>query len=131
MTLTDEYEALFTAVCECPEDWDRRRILADWFEDQGRVEEAACMRWTADNRKRALGGSSDVTWYHAEGQKDNPNSANLPDKLFIYLDKHDNDRRSNECWWRDYPTPRKAEEALIRAWLASRKAEWNPDDAGT
>jgi uncharacterized protein (TIGR02996 family) len=37
---------------ESPEDWDLRRVYADWLDEQGRAEEATGQRWQADRKLR-------------------------------------------------------------------------------
>lgn len=106
----DEGERLFRAVLEDPEDWDARRVLADWCEEQGDLERADCLRWMADEKKRALGGHR-YWWYNADEWvivNSDPES-NLPKRLFreMAFPNH---------WAFSLPSRRESEEAVVRTW---------------
>lgn len=52
--LTEE-DALHAAIDLSPEDWTRRLILADYYEENGNDREARYYRFTAKNKKRPSG----------------------------------------------------------------------------
>src|SRR5262249_10285836 len=49
------------------EAWKLRNLLADWFEDNNHHEEAACLRWMLENKKRPYHGSSpSASWFNED-----------------------------------------------------------------
>ncbi len=55
--------ALWQALSQDPNDWDRYRILADFYEENGDDQTAEGLRWLADNEKRPFRGSQRMSWY--------------------------------------------------------------------
>lgn len=52
MTTTDSsLESLHRHLDNEPNDWDARRVLADWYEEQGDASRARFQRFLADKRK--------------------------------------------------------------------------------
>lgn len=119
-----ERDELLEDVCAQPDEWKLRGVLADWCEDDGRPEEAACLRWMVKHRKRPYYGSSPAaTWFDAskvaKGLGD-PES-DVPAKLYAKLEG--GKKVANH---RTYETRKEAEEAFLAAFLAAKKAGWKP-----
>lgn len=126
MTTTD-CERLFEQVCATPEDWDLRRVLADIFEDEGRQDEADCLRWMAENRKRArYVGGKEFIWYEdrPEPGRIDPNSdAPMPILSAMAIG---NTHIGDVAWKREYLSRRDSELAVLAAWPVAVAAGWVP-----
>lgn len=62
-------ENLLASLEKHPADWELRRVIADWYEENGELTESFCFRWTADNEKRpySFEGKPDFVWFNADG----------------------------------------------------------------
>src|SRR5262249_35900394 len=117
-------DQLLDDLCRKPEDWKLRNVLADWYEDNNHPEEAACLRWMLENKKRPYHGSSpSASWFNADtvspGLGD-PES-DVPGALFELLEG--GKQTANHKTFADLKS---AEEAFVAAWLKARKGGWKP-----
>ena len=51
MSQTDTLAAFYLALDETPGDPATLAALADWYEEQGQADHAACVRWTLRRRR--------------------------------------------------------------------------------
>lgn len=123
-TATSLIDSLLTQVCENPEDWDLRRVLADAYEDNGDLEAADCSHWTADNKKRALKIAL-YNWYGSCRKigRDDPGS-DLPVELFHCLPIIDGEHLPGTVM--KYNTRLDSEKALLTAWRICTSQDWVP-----
>jgi hypothetical protein len=117
-------DRLLDDLCRKPDDWQLRDALAAWFEDNGLPEEAACLRWMAENRKRPYHGTSpQATWFNADtvapGLGDR--ESDVPGAVYAHLEG--GTQVSNHVTFDDLKA---AEEAFLAAWVKARKAGWEP-----
>ena len=110
-----ELEAMEGAMLYRPglkPDWLPRLAAADWYEENGRPDMAACLRWQVAHKKRPL-GNSEWSWYNAAYvcTGTDPES-DLPDEVFRALPGVEHDRWN---YRKDYATLRQADEALCAA----------------
>ena len=115
-------EALFAALDAEAADAVAQNALADWFEENGELSAAACLRWVARNRRRPGHYARPTGYGHAfwEMQEREPilndPPAQLPPPLFRQLG--DNDEKHPVASYTSYPSPRAAYAALLAAWKA-------------
>jgi uncharacterized protein (TIGR02996 family) len=107
-------DQLLDDLCNAPNDWDLRGVLADWYEDNNFPDEAACLRWMIQQRKRPYHGANrTATWFNADKVRTglgDPES-DIPAALFQLLEggrEVGNHKR--------FPTICAAEESLLAAW---------------
>jgi hypothetical protein len=117
-------EQLLNDLCGAPEDWALRGVLADWCEDNSLSEEAACLRWMVEQRKRPYHAAErGATWFNADtvspGLGD-PES-DIPGALFKALEGG-----KEVANHKSFPSVRDAEESFLAAWGKARKAGWKP-----
>ena len=122
-------DAFYLGLDESPGDTTTLFALADWYEEQGDLDRASCVRWTirrglhphrfdkaSSNRKPILGRSANDGWYW--WAEDAPNdcevtTCRLPSELWNRL-RHS--FRYVPSVFKDYPTRRDAYESLFEAW---------------
>lgn len=56
-------DALNAVLDRCPTDWQARRVLADWYEEQGDLDAARFQRWLAEEQRSPWQGDN----RHPEG----------------------------------------------------------------
>lgn len=49
--MTETEKGFHLMLDETPDDWDTRKIYADWLEEKNRNEEAMCQRWMIEEEK--------------------------------------------------------------------------------
>ncbi len=63
-------DPLLRAIYESPEDWDRRLVLADYYEESGDLDRSEFWRWTAKEKSRPYPSSvqpNKFFWYRWNG----------------------------------------------------------------
>jgi uncharacterized protein (TIGR02996 family) len=131
MSEPDPLTAFFLMLDEHPGDSVTLLALADWYEEQGRPEGAACVRWVVRNvrypfRYRRDGGLSvsGVEWHdgwywwalddpYAGQTWGHPLHCRLPHRLWNRL-KHS--FKYEPAVFKEYASQRQAYEALLEAW---------------
>lgn len=131
MPTNDPLAAFYLALEENPGDTVTLQALADWFEEQGEGDRAACLRWVVRkgycpfrySPKAKLVVSSTAFrdgwfWWGRELQDyardwGHPATCHLPRKLWARL-KHSFAHEPSV--YKDYPTARAAYEALLAVW---------------
>lgn len=123
MSILDQ---LLNDLGQTPDDWKLRGVLADWFEDNSRPEESACVRWMIRHQKRPYhGSSSGATWFNADTVADglgDPES-DIPGSVFELLEGG-----KSVANHMTFPNVRAAEEAFIAGWTRARKKGWKVDE---
>jgi hypothetical protein len=119
---TSVVDQLLDDLSRAPEDWKLRGVVADWYEDNDRSEEAAALRWMIKNKKRPYHGSaSSATWFNLDtvsaGLGD-PES-DIPGAVFKHLEG--GKAVANHM---TFPSLREAEEAFLAGWVKARKQGW-------
>ena len=122
-------DAFYRALDDAPDDATTLCALADWYEEQGDVSIAACVRWTIRLRLRPIrfsrvndygalrvGPTWNEGWYW--WVVDEPNwveerACRLPPALWNRLD---HSFPYVPSIFKEYPTRREAYEALFEAW---------------
>jgi hypothetical protein len=117
------YDDWVAAMAEAPDDFDLRRVAADWCEENGRDADAARLRWMATHRKRPrfLRASTECQWYDKAAQVCKPPidpQSDLPTGLYELL-------RAGEKRWsfRHYDRFSTAEADIAQAWARWQGAE--------
>jgi uncharacterized protein (TIGR02996 family) len=103
-----------------PEDWESRRVYADWLEESGDDDMARCQRWMARTETAPVLGP----YYHSVSHRH-------PDKRDRWrygqawrIDETDNPCVRN-CTDLSYYLPRPLWEAMeVYSWLTRQEAEW-------
>lgn len=126
------FDALLDDICREPENWRLRSVLADWLEDEGRGEEAECVRWMARERKRACRQNDGCfEWFgvSGEGMLGDP-ASDVPVWLWDRLaGGHRTDwSMHNHKGYVRYATRRRAELAILAAWKKARREGVTPDE---
>lgn len=110
-----------------PNDWDYRRVLADYFEEQSCPLYQECMLWTAKHRKRpyCLGTGFAASWFlksaidaMPDKRGDDPES-DLPDLLWIAASTYGTQLLVNpefQFYVRTWTSRKMAELALLQGW---------------
>ena len=128
------YEGLQKALDANPEDQTLRLVLADWYEEQGDLAGAQCMRWLAENgcypykilwedgRGSCYYKDQNYGWTRTDNiHRDRKRTAvgmlkyvynHLPPEVYLRL--RPNVQRYG--WWFLAKTRRLAEEAAVEAW---------------
>jgi uncharacterized protein (TIGR02996 family) len=121
-----QLDKLLHSVVENPNDFSRRLILADFYEEEGQYQHAECQRWLAKHKKRAYAKSStdDFYWFntHKIGTRKDPES-NLPEPLFLSLEG--GKTHANHRW---YDSRLESEEAVMLAWPKAIAKGWDLED---
>lgn len=111
-------------LCNDPNNWTLRGVIADWAEDNGISELAQCLRWMITNKKRPYHGENNrATWFNAEtiSQGLGDNSSDIPAILYNALEG--GKERANHKTF----SPRKeAETAFYAAWKQATAEGWKP-----
>ncbi len=135
MTDVLTYDSLMAALDASPDDWTLRKVLADFFDDEGEPEKAMAVRWMVDNKRRPCwqedAGSSNLsarrtspTWYRHNRDGDikeyfrfrcDPES-DLPNRVFYRLPT-----RGTEDHAVYYHSLREAEEGFVAAWVLAHQ----------
>ncbi len=79
---------LWQALRSNQTDWDRYRILADWYEEEGNSQTAKGLRWLADNQKRPYSKPNlqyRLSWYRFDGSDYGDPWSDLDDSVAKYL----------------------------------------------
>lgn len=102
-----------------PDDWGLRSIVADWYEDSGRLKEAEALRWMVSNKKRpyhTMSNRNDAAWFGPmfPGHGVDPES-DIPEELSVHL----RNGQGSPGEYR-YNGTKQAEEAFVAAWI-----EWD------
>src|SRR5262249_61345683 len=118
-------ESFREGLVQTPEDWDLRRVVADWCEDNGHAGRADCLRWMSRLKKRPYRGSSGVaSWFNADtidtGLGD-PES-DIPGAIYVLLEGG-----TESANHKTFPTARAAEESFHTAFAAARSKGWRPE----
>lgn len=112
-----DYDMLLAAIDDWPQWRERRLLLADACEDEGRMEEAEFWRWTYKHRFRVY--APNPTWFNdAQYSVKQPgyDTADVPEEVWKNLTAGEvKDNR-----WRSYPTTTEAYFDLFAAWLTWR-----------
>jgi hypothetical protein len=129
-------DAFYTTLETNPGDTFTIKALADWYEEQGQADPAACLRWAADNGRwpyrylhdGSLTKSCDSwnkrwLWWAKEDpdygdQWGHPASCRLPAKAWKLL-AHTFDY--SPAVFKEYPTMQGAWEALFAVWPKARR----------
>ncbi len=111
-----EITNLLKALAQHPEDWLCYFVLADAFEEEGKLRQASWCRWLGTHKQRpfSIGGTTH-NWYngaHYAGPNPADQSSDLPYPLFYALTKHTVQRSGTH--WKVYPTFQKALFAVLR-----------------
>ncbi len=111
-----EITNLLKAVAQHPEDWLRYFVLADAFEEEGKLRQANWCRWLGTNKKRPFSiGGTIRNWYngaHYAGPNPSDPASDLPASLFHALTNYTVER--SNTFWKVYPTFQKALQAVLR-----------------
>jgi hypothetical protein len=131
MSGPDALSAFFAELDDNPADQVTLLALADWFEEQDRLDAAACLRWAARHRYRPFhyrrDGGMSVTgsdwrdgwfWWAKDDQAvgwewGHEPTCRLPGVVWRKL-KHS--FQHEPLVFKDYPSRQAAYEALIAAW---------------
>jgi hypothetical protein len=121
-------EKLLLVVCQNPEDWHLRLILADAYEEENNTMYAECQRWLARHHKRALNCYAQkeaVAWFDAGrvSTQTDPES-NLPEILFSLL--AENKRKSHLL---RFESRQESEKVVMRAFPVAITRGWNPTES--
>lgn len=120
-----EGAALLQAVCDNPDDRDARKILADWYEENGHQDLSDCWRWSVDNHKRPYRLSSSLekaAWFGISLRKIRMDpESDLPRDVARRLVLGKLKLRNDVGTERFYPDAASAWEDFVQAWLAARK----------
>lgn len=116
---------LLEDLARAPEDWRLRGVIADWFEDNHRPEEAECLRWMFRHQKRPHSGSADrASWFNeatiSEGLGDP--ASDIPGPVFVQL--IGGREVANH---KSFDGMLQAEAAFRAAWVRARAGGWSPD----
>jgi hypothetical protein len=123
----DIYAKLLEDMVKDMDNWKLRSIIADWFEDQGRMLEAECYRWTVLNRKRPYNSAdsgTNYTWFNKDAIVDNlgdPES-DIPESLYKHM--VGGKELANH---KSYSSIAEAEQAFIDAYKVAISKGWNPN----
>jgi uncharacterized protein (TIGR02996 family) len=115
-------DQLLDDLAAAPEDWKLRGVVADWCEDNGRAEDAACLRWMVRHHKRPYHGSTKVaTWFNADTIRSGlgDHESDIPGALYQQLEGG-KEVASHKC----FGTVRAAEESMLAAWSRARAKGW-------
>ena len=111
----DTEAALWASVGEMPQDRLRRGVLADWYDERGRHDEADALRATADRVPYPVkpfdSRTSDLFWWFLDYTDGGPMNG-----VSIKIHRELTGRNHGQC--RDYPTAEAAIRDLVRAWVA-------------
>ncbi len=103
---------------KAPECWQTRGVFADWAEDNGLMDLAACLRWMVKNQKRPYKKN---VWFNADtiaNDLGDPMS-DVPGAIYKLLSG-----AKEIANHKTYPTAKEAEENFQVAWLAAKEAGW-------
>lgn len=114
-----ESDKLLEAVCETPEDWELRLVLADAYEEEGNLDYANCQRWMSVNRKRARIsiGENHTTfdwWYTKQEYNARTNFSYIPEGLFRLLELDPIYAENLSHGFEEFPTRLESELAVMR-----------------
>jgi uncharacterized protein (TIGR02996 family) len=118
-------ESFLEGLAQTPDDWDLRRVVADWCEENGQSGRADCLRWMSRQKKRPYQGSSgSASWFNAEtidpGLGD-PES-DIPGAVYGVLEGG-----TESANHKTFPSLRAAEEAFHAAFQAARAKGWRAE----
>jgi uncharacterized protein (TIGR02996 family) len=140
MATSDCLDAFYLALEETPGDRVTLLALADWYDEQGSAEAAACLRWVVAKgrcpfryRRGRLSIQSTTLhdgwyWWATDDPPAGPDwghsqECRLPSALWEQL-RHTFDYRPNNC--KEYASVRSAYEALLEAWPLAPQLERPP-----
>ena len=104
-------EAMNVALDLDPSDQDTRRVLADWYEEDGDAAMADGLRWMAENGRYAVRLYGEWSWWSFR-------AAGHPASLPLWVHR----QTTNPS---NYPSRRAAEESLCRALAKHDEKERN------
>ncbi len=114
-------EQLFADLYANPNDWRMRNVVFDWYEDNGCPDEAACLTWMLENRKRPYSSGTDsvASWFNGgKIQSDlGDGESDLPEEVYNLLENYSSTRANH----RTYASVQAAEEAFVIAWIKWKK----------
>jgi hypothetical protein len=137
MNESRELTALYGVLEACPDDRVTQLVLGDWYEEQGQVTAAACLRWLLASGKHPYryhvrntlryhhdSWAEGWYWWTTEKELDEewgyPKTCELPFSLWdrlMHLFDYD------PTTFKEYETVRSAYEAAIAAWAATPEVE--------
>ena len=86
-----QLDEMWAAIKDRPDDWDQRRMFADWLEENGHDVLAAGQRWQAENKKHpqckdsGINGAGVTYWAWGSDESSCSVCTVLPDEVLRYL----------------------------------------------
>lgn len=125
-------KSLWDAVCEQPDDWPRRLVLADFYEEGGRAPEAEALRWMVRTKSRAFRevwqsvNRTGFVWFSYQDRDKGANDpeSDLPRWLFDHLPGGEPGGSTDYRKQRTYPDRLASEKALLAAFVKSGGKPW-------
>jgi len=118
--MRDALRGLFAALEEREPDPTAQAALADWYEEHGDAEAAACVRWLARRGARPGVNEHQTIFGRFFWEREGPDPilndppAQLPERL--WLAAGDNDEPHPVGSFKSYKTAEAAYRALLAAW---------------
>jgi len=124
VAVTPDESVLWKAIDVAPGDMLPLCILADWFEEHGRDDEAECLRWAAREMKEPWPSAAGKFWWFDQRAYITSTRSTIPGAVCEKLKTEEFVRYAG--WWHLYQTRVDAYRDLCRAWLDCRAAGLNP-----
>jgi hypothetical protein len=128
MTLQETLEDLLEQVYEDPTNRELRGIAADAALDCGDDLLAECLQWMVRNGVSTFYSEvdNDWSWFDTDCTPfTNSKHSRIPQVVYTTLKGSKN---GNDHIFKEYPTNKKAEQALFAAWKEAKQSGWTPEE---